>query len=212
MKSGATACLLPLVLLSGCAVLHPGHEAGEAPSPQYVGQSVEALPREAVGDEMDRLSRRLAEQFAGDIKTATLQLSRLPGGLILLELSGAAAFESGSAELPPAALDFYARLADVIRRNDATVLHVIAHADAASRDDTAQSLSERRAASAASYLTNLGVPGTRLRYEGRGAREPLATSDTAEGQRRNRRLDFVVRPVVDGREVQAWMPPPYLGG
>ena len=200
-----------MALIAGCAG-RPLHDAGEGQPPRYVGVDVEALEPGKVSGEMDRLAKLFSQQFVTELKNQSLQLLRLPGGIILLEFAGDAAFETGSAQLRASSLDFYSRLAEVVLRHDSTVLHIVAHTDGADGDDAGLSLSERRALSVAAYLEGSGVPATRLRHEGRGLREPLASNATAEGQRRNRRLDLILRPVIEGKETQAWMPPPYLGG
>ena len=56
-----------------------------------------------------------------------------------------------------------------------------------------------------------GLPGTRVRQEGRGESQPIASNDSAYGRKRNRRVDIVIKPVIEGQEQQAWTPPPYLG-
>ena len=50
-----------------------------------------------------------------------------------------------------------------------------------------------------------------LRQEGRGESEPVASNDTASGRTQNRRVDVVIKPVIEGRENEAATPPPYLG-
>ena len=51
----------------------------------------------------------------------------------------------------------------------------------------------------------------RLRTEGRGEREPVASNATADGKRRNRRVDIVIKTKIEGREQEAERSPPYLG-
>ena len=60
-------------------------------------------------------------------------------------------------------------------------------------------------------LIQQGVPAERIRQEGRGEREPLANNQTDAGRAQNRRVDIVIKPVIEGQEQQAWAPPPYLG-
>ncbi|MFL5608982.1 MAG: OmpA family protein, partial [Gemmatimonadaceae bacterium] len=54
------------------------------------------------------------------------------------------------------------------------------------------SLSQRRAAAAASYLASKGVSSTRLRSVGRGEVEPVATNDTDAGRQQNRRVEVAI--------------------
>jgi outer membrane protein OmpA-like peptidoglycan-associated protein len=91
-------------------------------------------------------------------------------------------------------------------------VHVVGHTDTVGSAQFNQGLSERRAASVASYLAGQGLPASRIREEGRGERELLVRTADNVNERRNRRVDIVVKAVVEGREAEAWAPPPYLGG
>ncbi|MFP5399098.1 MAG: OmpA family protein, partial [Gammaproteobacteria bacterium] len=42
------------------------------------------------------------------------------------------------------------------------------------------------------YLVNQGVPADRVRTEGKGESEPVASNDTREGRAKNRRVDVTV--------------------
>lgn len=44
------------------------------------------------------------------------------------------------------------------------------------------------------YMVNQGVPADRVRTEGRGKAEPVASNATAEGRARNRRVEVTVVP------------------
>ena len=105
----------------------------------------------------------------------------------------------------------YSKIANVLKSYDKTVIHIVGHTDSTGSDQYNQGLSERRAASVASYMGGQGLPGTRVRQEGRGESQPIASNDSADGRKRNRRVDIVIKPVIEGQEQQAWTPPPYLG-
>ncbi|MFM8865040.1 MAG: OmpA family protein, partial [Limnohabitans sp.] len=51
-------------------------------------------------------------------------------------------------------------------------------------------LSVQRAQSARDYLVSRGVAASRIRIDGRGAREPIADNSTEAGRARNRRIDI----------------------
>lgn len=76
-----------------------------------------------------------------------------------------------------------------------------------------QVLSERRAEAVAQVLRDNGVDAARLKVEGKGDSEPLASDATAAGRARNRRVDVVVTapepasPSGDGP--MTWTPAPH---
>ncbi len=66
-------------------------------------------------------------------------------------------------------------------------IRLIGHAHATEADTSAA-----RAAAVASLLTAAGVAPERIESEGRGAAEPIATNDTAEGRAQNSRIMLLV--------------------
>ena len=89
---------------------------------------------------------------------------------------------------------------------DQTIVHIIGHTDSTGSEQYNQSLSERRAAAVTNYLVSQGVSRDRLRTLGRGESEPIASNATREGQRKNRRVEILVKPVVQGQESEAFQP------
>jgi len=55
-------------------------------------------------------------------------------------------------------------------------------------------LSLRRAKSVMDYLVSKGISAERLNTEGKGEGHPIASNDTKEGRKENRRIEFVVLP------------------
>jgi len=53
-------------------------------------------------------------------------------------------------------------------------------------------LSERRAEAVKRFLTNNGIDEKRIQTEGFGPDYPIASNDTPQGQRENRRVDFII--------------------
>ena len=72
-------------------------------------------------------------------------------------------------------------------------LHLSGHTDATGSPQYNQRLSERRCQAVASYLTGLGLPAGRIRWQGFGASKPIAPNTTETGRSRNRRVEFVIR-------------------
>lgn len=72
---------------------------------------------------------------------------------------------------------------------------MIGHADWIGTDAYNQKLSERRANTVKTYLVSQGIPSGRVRSEGRGESQPVASNATAEGRARNRRVEVTIIPL-----------------
>lgn len=176
-----------------------------------------SLPAEPFGEptaviqpaELDAQWQALRGQLdalvAGNVTPVPLQLLIGPDGALRLRAGSDESFEPGAATLEPAALAFYARVAKLLRGYGPAVLHVLVHGDVATDDEPSLDLSARRAASLQNVLVGAGAPAGRLRTEGRANREPA--TDDAGAAAANRRVELVFRPVIAGREPEAWMPP-----
>jgi len=178
-----------------------------APVVSFVGAPTAAVPLAGVDAELLRLQGELERRVARRDWGVPLQLSRGAEPWLRLRLGADESFESGSAQLQPAVLLLYAEVGTVLRDAPA-VTHVLVHGDAPEAD-AATGITARRAASVQSYLLTQRVPGTRLRAEGRGAREPVTVEPGAAAA--NRRVELVIKPVIAGREAEAWLPPPAGG-
>jgi len=100
-------------------------------------------------------------------------------------------FESASATLAPQAASSLAAMAELIPA-DATVI-VVGHTDSLPIAMGNQALSEMRAEAVTGALIANGVSQAQLeRVEGRGDSEPIATNDTPDGRRMNRRVEVFV--------------------
>ncbi|MCC7134559.1 MAG: OmpA family protein, partial [Gemmatimonadales bacterium] len=84
-------------------------------------------------------------------------------------------------------------LVEALRRADSLAVTIEGHTDAQGDDAYNLKLSERRAAAVVKYLTDQGIAANRLRSVGKGETEPVASNDTAEGRKENRRV--VIRAV-----------------
>ncbi|WP_460564342.1 OmpA family protein [Hydrogenophaga aquatica] len=72
------------------------------------------------------------------------------------------------------------------------VVIAVGHTDSVGSEAYNQRLSVARAESVKAYLVNQGIPADRVRTEGRGESEPIASNDTAEGRAKNRRVEITV--------------------
>lgn len=187
-----------------------GHQV-DGDKGRYVGAVVGAIAGGAAGNYMDKQAAEMERKLAAEAARDELRITRMAGDALRVGIASDASFDSGKDALRPGAAATYTKIASVLKDYDKTVVHVVGHTDSVGTDEYNQGLSQRRASSVTSYLIQQGVPAERIRQEGRGEREPLANNQTDAGRAQNRRVDIVIKPVIEGQEQQAWAPPPYLG-
>jgi len=110
----------------------------------------------------------------------------------VVTLGGQALFDTNSdqlnAEGDSALSDLVGRLGDV---QEIESMVVTGHTDSRGTEDYNQDLSERRAATVATYL-EAALPDTTISSSGAGELSPVDTNDTAEGRQANRRVEIQV--------------------
>ncbi|MFD2665007.1 TolC family outer membrane protein [Halomonas halophila] len=122
-------------------------------------------------------------------------------------LSADALFEINSAELSMASRDELRQLAEQIRgRNDLVRVYIAGHADATGNDAINDPLSRRRARSVGDYLVSQGVDASLIQTEGFGSRRPVASNDTVEGRRQNRRVEVTLERAGENLDMAAYRP------
>jgi len=77
-----------------------------------------------------------------------------------------------------------------LKENPQYVVEIQGHTDSTGPKAWNDTLSQMRADSVKDYLVANGVAEGRLTAKGYGSSEPIASNDTAEGRRQNRRVDF----------------------
>lgn len=152
----------------------------------------------AAGALIGRRMDQKAEELARRLPNASVE--RVGEGILITFDSGIL-FGFDSSDLLPAAQTNLAALANSLDDMDEdAVLMVVGHTDATGADSYNQTLSERRAQAAASYLTESGMHPARLQTLGMGEAEPVAENDTDAGQAQNRRVEVAVYASEDYRE------------
>lgn len=206
---GATGCETnaqtgAIIGAIGGAVI--GHQVDDKKG-RYIGAVAGAIAGGLVGNYMDDQERELQQRLAEEARRKELRITRLPNGALKVGMAGDASFDTNSATIRHDAQATYAKIASVLQEYDKTVIHVIGHTDSRGTISHNQGLSERRAAAVANFIAVRGIADGRIRREGRGELEPVATNATAEGRARNRRVDIIIQPVVEGRESEAYQAP-----
>lgn len=187
-----------------------GHQV-DGDKGRYIGAVVGAIAGGAVGNYMDKQQAELERELAAEAARKELNITRLAGDALKIGVASDASFPFDSADLKGQAQATFSKIAEVLKDYDKTIIHVVGHTDSTGTDNYNLGLSQRRANTVSSYMNSNGVLIERMRTEGRGEREPIASNETEAGRTRNRRVDIVIKAIVEGQEQQAYTPPPYLG-
>lgn len=150
-----------------------------------------ALAGGAVGNYMDQQEAELRRQLAG----TGVSVTRV-GEEIILNMPGNVTFETDSADLKAGFFGVLDSVALVAQEFDKTVVEVAGHTDSTGSAEYNQALSERRAATVATYLVNRGVDQQRILAFGRGQTQPVADNATPEGRALNRRVEIRLSPIT----------------
>jgi OOP family OmpA-OmpF porin len=79
---------------------------------------------------------------------------------------------------------------DILRQNPGLTGEIRGHTDSTGPRDFNMALSLRRANAVRDYFISQGIAANRLRVTGVGPDEPVASNDTPEGRRLNRRVEL----------------------
>ncbi len=102
-------------------------------------------------------------------------------------------FNPASAELTAHGRQVLDQVAPVLLASPTLDCEIQGHTDSQGNPDANKDLSYRRAIATKNYLVNKGITPERLTTEGFGDTKPIASNDTPEGRRKNRRINFVLK-------------------
>ena len=151
-----------------------------------VGGVAGAAAGAIVGAMMDKQERQLRQIQGVDVtRTADNELKVTVKNDVL--------FDYNSAGLRSASRTSLREMANVFEQYPNTTIAVEGFTDSTGSAAYNERLSERRAASVASYIESLGVRSARVDTIGYGESRPRATNSTASGRQLNRRVEIHIR-------------------
>jgi chemotaxis protein MotB len=167
-----------------------------SPKSPSASASVSAAARAKEQEDFRRLKEQI-DAYARDKglqdKVQTVIAQR---GLVIRLLTDRVLFDSGAAELKPAATPVLTKVADILRKEGAHQVMVEGHTDnvpiRGSLFPTNWELSTARASRVVRFLIGGGVGQSRLSAGGYAALHPISSNDTAAGRSRNRRVEIVL--------------------
>jgi outer membrane protein OmpA-like peptidoglycan-associated protein len=168
-----------------------GDDSKERRNRALIGAGVGALAGGAVGSYMDNQEKKLREQLQG----TGVSVTRV-GDEIILNMPGNVTFQTDSSDLNPQFFSVLDSVALVLRSSTRPSSRWPATPTAGGSAEYNQSLSERRAATVATYINNRGIDQRRILAFGRGLTQPIADNATPEGRAQNRRVELTLSPIT----------------
>jgi outer membrane protein OmpA-like peptidoglycan-associated protein len=188
--------------LIGSAVRHPA--AGAA-----IGGALGLGTGALIGDQLQGQERKQAEQqkaideqraeiaknqaLLEELKKRNIEARETSRG-VMVNLPSVN-FEFDRADLTPEGRERVNQIASVINRqapNRRVTVEGHASRESAAQEAYNQRLSERRAATVADELARDGVQNSQLSSRGVGTRSPIASNETEDGRRQNRRVEVII--------------------
>ncbi|HQS03242.1 MAG: cell envelope biogenesis protein OmpA [Halothiobacillus sp. 24-54-40] len=171
--------------LAGNLIAGSGNKTGGTLIGAAVGAGIGGL----LGNQMDKQAAQLQQQMAN----TGVEVQRQGDG-IHLQAPEAITFATNSATLNPQFMPVLQNLAQSINQYPGTIVRVEGNTDSTGSAAYNQQLSQNRAQSVASALSQYGVPYNRIQAIGYGMTKPIASNATAQGRAQNRRVDILIVP------------------
>ncbi|NNF14668.1 MAG: OmpA family protein [Gemmatimonadetes bacterium] len=150
-----------------------------------IGAAVGGAAGAAIGGIMDSQAEDLQD------KLPNARVERIGEGIHITFDSGIL-FDVNSANLRAASQQNLRDLVASLEEYEGTDVLVVGHTDSTGEAAYNQSLSERRADSARTFLVDGGLEADRVTALGRGEEEPIDSNDTEAGRQENRRVEVAI--------------------
>ena len=102
-------------------------------------------------------------------------------------------FDTGKSTIRQESYATLQSIADIMKEYPGANFVIEGHTDSVGSETTNQRLSDNRSASVRSYLTTIGMSGSRLSSIGYGESRPIATNANRAGRQQNRRVEISLR-------------------
>ncbi|NOU21027.1 MAG: OmpA family protein [Methyloglobulus sp.] len=147
-----------------------------------------------------RLEARTAEADAAKVQVAddqaviaellALNAQKTDRGMVIT--LGDVLFSTGNAQLKPDGTRNVQKLGDFLTKYPQNKVSVEGHTDSVGSNSYNQDLSDRRAYSVRSALTDMGISNDRVATHGYGEEFPVASNNNAESRQLNRRVEIIL--------------------
>jgi chemotaxis protein MotB len=142
----------------------------------------------------------LEERLGQELNESRFEITQLKNRMMVIKLTSEVLFNSGSAQIKPAGQKVLTLIAESLNAYPDRAISIEGHTDnnpigGNSRYASNWELSTARALAAVNYFQeNNQVNPNRLKIVGHGEYDPVSSNETAEGRKRNRRIEIRVLP------------------
>jgi len=155
-----------------------------------IGAASGAAVGGGVGYYMDVQEAKLRDKMKGTGVSVTRN-----GDNIVLNMPSNVTFDSGSSSLKPAGANTLTGVAMVLKEYPKTAINVLGYTDSTGSRSLNMNLSQQRADSVASALITQNVAANRIRTQGMGPDNPIASNSSEAGKAQNRRVEITLSPL-----------------
>jgi outer membrane protein OmpA-like peptidoglycan-associated protein len=161
-----------------------GNQTGSTTRGAIIGAVVGGTAGAIIGNQMDQRAKEIEQTVPAAV------VERVGEGIHVTFPSGLLFDFDSDVVRSNAATNLNELARNLAKYNDSNLM-IAGHTDATGSSQYNQSLSERRAQSAARYLTAQGV-SRHIATAGLGEREPVASNNTEAGRQQNRRVEIAI--------------------
>ncbi len=151
-----------------------------------------ALVGGLIGNYMEQQRRDFERALAQEIAQGQIRVERLSESELVVGMTGETAFEIDSDVIKPGFYSTMDKIAAIVNKYGKTRLDIAGHTDITGSRSHNLQLSDRRADSVQRYFLAAAVYPARMQTRGYGPDHPIASNDTPEGRRMNRRVDITL--------------------
>lgn len=162
-----------------------GRSMGNTAMGAIIGAAAGGAAGAVIGRKMDKQAEEMKEVL-GDA-----EVKRVGEGIVV-EFKDKVLFGFNRADLSTSATQNLDKLVNILNKYPDTNIEILGHTDSLGTDSYNQTLSERRANAAATYIKNKGVASSRVNTRGLGETDPKVSNESEAGRAENRRVEFVI--------------------
>ena len=140
----------------------------------------------------------LVRNLTDEVQKGQLQVRQYKN-MLTVDVAEQLFFDSGQASLKDSGKEVLKKVGDALKGYDEKVIRVIGHTDNVPIAKSLQKvfpsnweLSAARATTVVRYLQEVGIPAERMIASGRAEYAPVAPNDSADGRKKNRRIEITL--------------------